>query len=316
MFKVRSTSLDFGKISQQPLDLLLENGCEFDTVKVNAESEAEGMEVIKDVDVLIVGLQRITEKVLESANRLKVIGRCGTGLDNIDLKAADSRGISVVYAPGSNAHSVADFAIGLMLALARKIPLIERKTKSGEWKRFIGNEIWGKTLGIFGLGEIGSNVAKRARGFDMNIIAYDVIKNESSARKLGVEYKSKEDILKESDFITIHLPLTEETRNLISEPELKAMKKTSIVINTARGGIIDEGALYRALKEEWIAGAALDVFENEPPVPGPLFEMDNFIPCPHLAGITMEALIRVHMTVARDILAVLNGKMPEFPANK
>jgi len=272
--------------------------------------------VARDADVLVVGLQRITEKVLDAAKRLKVIGRCGVGLDNIDLKAAGARGIPVVYTPGANAQTVADLTLGLMLALARKIPQADRMTRGGQWKRIMGNDVWGKTLGICGLGQIGFNVAKRAKGFDMNIIAYDLFENVPLAKESGIQYKSKAEILGESDFITLHLPLTPETRGFISDDDLRAMKKTAILVNTSRGGIVDEKALYVALKEGKIAGAALDVFEHEPPGKTPLVELDNFIGCPHIGGITTEAIGRIGMTVAQDIVSVLKGQTPKFPANK
>jgi D-3-phosphoglycerate dehydrogenase / 2-oxoglutarate reductase len=316
MYKVKSTSLDFGKMGREPIDLLIANGCEFESVQIDGNSEEQGIEVVKDADVLVVGLQRITERVLDSARRLKVIGRCGVGLDNIDLKAAGARGIPVVYTPGANAQTVADLALGLMLALARKMTQADRMTRSGEWKRIMGNDVWGKTLGIFGLGQIGFNVAKRAKGFDMNIIAYDLFENVPLARELGIEYKSKAEILREADFITLHLPLNPETLGFISDGDLKAMKKNAVLVNTSRGGIVDEKALYLALKEEKIAGAALDVFEHEPPGKTPLVQLDNFIGCPHIGGITTEAISRIGMTVARDIVSVLKGQTPKFLANK
>lgn len=316
MYKVKSTSLDFGKMDRDPIDFLIKNGCEFESVQIDANSEEQGIEVAKDADVLVVGLQRITERVLDAAKRLKVIGRCGVGLDNIDLKAAGARGIPVVYTPGANAQTVADLTLGLMLALARKIPQADRMTRGGEWKRIMGNDVWGKTLGIFGLGQIGFNVAKRAKGFDMNIIAYDLFENVPLARELGIEYKSKAEILREADFITLHLPLNPETLGFISDGDLKAMKKNAVLVNTSRGGIVDEKALYRALKEGEIAGGALDVFEHEPPGKTPLVELDNFIGCPHIGGITVEAIGRIGMTVSRDIVSVLKGQTPKFPANK
>ena len=316
MIKVKSTSLDFGKMDRAPIDLLIANGCEFESLQIDANSEEQGIEVVSDADVLVVGLQRITEKVLDAAKRLKVIGRCGVGLDNIDLKAAGARGIPVVYTPGANAQTVADLTLGLMLALARKIPQADRMTRGGQWKRIMGNDVWGKTLGICGLGQIGFNVAKRAKGFDMNIIAYDLFENVPLAGELGIEYKNKAEILREADFITLHLPLTPETRGFISDDDLRAMKKTAILVNTSRGGIVDEKALYVALKEGKIAGAALDVFEHEPPGKTPLVELDNFIGCPHIGGITTEAIGRIGMTVAQDIVSVLKGQTPKFPANK
>jgi D-3-phosphoglycerate dehydrogenase len=315
MYKVKSTSLDFGKMGREPIDLLIANGCEFESVPIDANSEEQGIAVVKDADVLVVGLQRITERVLEAAGRLRVIGRCGVGLDNIDLRAAGARGIPVVYTPGANAQTVADLTLGLMLALARKITQADRMTRDNQWKRIMGNDVWGKTLGIFGLGQIGANVARRAKGFDMNIVAYDVVQNVPLARELGVEYRTKADILARSDFITLHLPLNPETRGFIGNGELNTMKKTAVLVNTSRGGIVDEKALYRALREGEIAGAALDVFQQEPPGNTPLVELDNFIGCPHIGGITVEAIARIGMTVARDIVAVLKGQTPQFPAN-
>ena len=316
MIKVKSTSLDFGKMDRGPVDLLIANGCELESVQIDANSEQQGIEASRDADVLVVGLQKITEKVLDAAKRLRVIGRCGVGLDNIDLKAAGARGIPVVYTPGVNAQAVADLALGLMLALARKIPQADRMTKSAEWKRIMGNDVWGKTLGICGLGQIGFNVAKRARGFDMNVIAYDLLENPCLAQEHGIRYKSKAEILGESDFITLHLPLTPQTRGFIGMDDLRVMKKTAILVNTSRGGIVDEKALYAALKEGEIAGAALDVFEHEPPGKTPLVELDNFIGTPHIGGITAEALGQIGMTVARDIVSVLKGQAPQFLANK
>ena len=316
MIKVKSTSLDFGKMDRDPIDLLIANGCEFESVQIDVHSEEQGIEVAKDADVLIVGLQRITGRVLDAATRLKVIGRCGVGLDNIDLKAAGARGIPVVYTPGANAQTVADLTLGLLLALARKIPQADRMTRGGQWKRIMGNDLWGKTLGICGLGQIGFNVAKRAKGFDMNVIAYDLFENPSLAGELGIRYKSKAEILGESDFITLHLPLTPETRGFIGIDDLRAMNKSAILVNTSRGGIVDEKALYTALKEGEIAGAALDVFEHEPPGKTPLVELDNFIGTPHIGGITTEALGRIGMTVARDIVSILKGQKPKFPANR
>lgn len=316
MYRVISTSLDFGKTSQKPIEYLLKNQCMYESVQVDASSEQDGVEVVKGTDVLIVGLQRISKNVLEAADRLKVIGRCGAGLDNIDLQAAGARGIPVVYTPGANAHSVADYAIGLMLALTRQLTLIDRSTRGGTWRRVIANDMWSKTLGIFGLGQIGGKVAQRAKGFDMPVIAFDIVENRALAEKLGVTFKSKEEVLKEADFISLHLPLTEQTRQFIGKPDLAKMKENAFLVNTARGELVDENALYDALKEKRIAGAALDVFAKEPPDNSPLFQLDNFIGCPHLAGITQEAIERIGMSVAQDVVAVLKGKKPRYLANR
>jgi D-3-phosphoglycerate dehydrogenase len=315
MFKVRSLSPDFGRIATEPLDLLIKHNCQFETVLVKGGRPEELIEAVKGVDALVVGLQRITKEVLEQADCLKVIGRHGVGVDNVDLQAAERIGIPVVYAPGANAQAVADLAVGLMLALSRSIPLADRTTKQGEWMKIVGTEIWGKTLGIFGLGQIGLNVAQRVRGFDMTVIAHDVVQDFSAARRFGVSYESKETVLASSDIITLHLPLLDATRNFISKPELKSMKNTSMLINTSRGGIVNEDALYTGLCEGWIQGAASDVFKTEPPGSNPLLDLDNFIATPHLGGITREGLHRVGMTIAEDMVAVLEGRIPKFPAS-
>lgn len=316
MYRVLSTSNDFGVVDEEPVNLLRQHDCEFQSMPVGKASEERMIELVKDLDVIVVGLQPITERVVDAAVSLKVIGRHGAGVDNIDLKATGERGIPVVNAPGANAHSVADLTIGLMIALARKISVADRNTKESNWKNTIGTEIYGKTLGIFGLGEIGFKVAARAQGFNMNLIAFDVVKNEALAREMGITYKDRRNVLEEADVITLHLPLVEETKGFVSEEELKAMKKTSILINTARGGIVDEKALFRALQEGWIAGAALDVFEKEPSIENPLFQLDTFIATPHMGGVTYEALTRTGMAVAKDIVAVLQGQAPVNLANK
>ncbi|MHB8770061.1 MAG: phosphoglycerate dehydrogenase [Syntrophales bacterium] len=315
MIKVTSTSLDFGKLDRAPIDLLVANGCEFESVPVDANSEEQAIAVVKDADVLVVGLQRITARVLAAAGRLRVIGRCGVGLDNVDLKAAGERGIPVVYTPGANAQTVADLTLGLMLALCRKITQADRMTRENQWKRIMGNDLWGKTLGICGLGQIGANVARRAKGFDMEVVAYDVVQNVALARELGIQFVDKADILARADFLTLHLPLTPQTQGFIADGELRAMKKTAFLVNTSRGGVVDEAALCRALKAGEIAGAALDVFTQEPPGNTPLVELDNFIGSPHIGGITVEAIGRIGMTVARDIVAVLKGQAPQHLAN-
>jgi D-3-phosphoglycerate dehydrogenase len=316
MYKVISTSLDFGKTSQRPIEYLEENQCAYESVQVNATSEQDGIKVVKGTDAIIVGLQRISHKVLEAADRLKVIGRCGVGLDNIDLESAGARGIPVVYTPGANAQTVADYAVGLMLALTRQITLVDRSIRKGSWKRVIAQDMWAKTLAICGLGQIGCKVAQRAKGFDMHVIAFDIVENRAAAEKLGVTFKSKDEVLREADFVSLHLPLTEETRGFISKQDLAKMKENAFLVNTARGGLVDENALYTALKEKQIAGAALDVFAKEPPEGSPLFELDNFIGSPHLGGISKEAIERIGMSVAQDVVAVLKGKKPQFLANK
>ena len=281
-------------------------------------TEEELKQVIRDVDALIVGIDRITDEVLKHANRLKVIANHGVGFDNIDLEAATKRGIPVVYSPHANADSVADFTLGLIIALLRKIVDAHLATKSGKFrlKKFLGVELCNKVIGIIGFGQIGSRVAQRALSFGMKVITYDPYVKEEVLAKFNARKVSLEELLRTSDIVTIHVPLTEKTRNLIGEKELKLMKSGAVLINTARGGIVNENALYKALREGWIAGAAIDVYEKEPPSKdNPLFKLDNIIVTPHIAFFTKEAVRRMDMMIAQDIVNVLQGKKPKNIAN-
>ena len=240
------------------------------------------------------------------------------GFDNIDLEAATKRGIPVVYSPHANADTVADFTLGLIIALLRKIVDAHLATKSGKFrlKRFLGVELCNKVIGIIGFGQIGSRVAQRALSFGMKVITYDPYVKEEVLAKFNARKVSLEELLRTSDIVTIHVPLTEKTRNLIGEKELKLMKSGAVLINTARGGIVNENALYKALREGWIAGAAIDVYEKEPPSKdNPLFKLDNIIVTPHIAFFTKEAVRRMDMMIAQDVVSVLQGKKPKNIAN-
>ncbi len=275
-------------------------------------------EEIRDADAIIVrSSTKLTKDILNNAQKLKVIARAGVGVDNIDLEEATKKGIIVVNAPDASSVAVAELTIGLMLALARNIIYANNSLKEKKWekKKLKGIELRGKTLGIIGLGRIGSQVAKRAKAFDMNVIAYDPFVTEEYAKRLGVKLVDFETLLKESDFITIHVPLTEKTRNMITKREIEKMKDGVFIINCARGGIINEKDLYEALKSGKIAGAALDVFENEPPFDSPLLELDNVIVTPHIGGNTKEAQKLACMMVCEDIERVLNGIPPINPVN-
>jgi D-3-phosphoglycerate dehydrogenase len=245
------------------------------------------------------------------------VGRAGIGVDNIDLEAATERGIVVVNAPTGNIISAAEHAIALMMALARHIPDASASLKSGHWdrKRFMGLEVRGKTLGILGLGQVGSEVTRRARGLEMRVIAHDPFVPEERARALGIELVPFQQLLRESDFLTVHTTLSEKTRSLIGEAELKEMKPTARLINTARGGIVNEEALEKALSEGRLAGAALDVFEKEPLTDHPLFGNEQVIATPHLGASTAEAQERVSQDVAEQIIAVLKGEPAQYAVN-
>ena len=255
---------------------------------------------------------QVDAELLQAARRLQVVGRCGAGLDNVDVQTASDLGIVVTAAPEENSVSVAEFVMGLMLSLARQIPAADRATRSGRWNRLglAANELFRKTLGLVGLGRIGMRVALRARAFQMNILAYDPFLTpvRAAVTETDATLVDREELLARSDFLSIHLPLTDATRHFFDRDAFARMKPTAYLINTSRGGIIDEDALVEALEEKRIAGAALDVRATEPPTTGRIEEMHNVIVTPHFAGLTAEAQDRVTAAVARDVSAVLKGE--------
>jgi len=274
--------------------------------------------IIGDYDALIVRSQtKVVAEIIESGRELKVIGRAGVGIDNIDVDAATKRGIVVVNAPTGNIIAAAEHTIALMLALARNVPQANSYLKSGKWRRedFVGTEIRNKTLGIIGLGNIGSEVAKRVQSLEMCVIAYDPFVSKDYARNLKVELVSLEQLLKQADFITLHVPLTAATKKIIGGKELAKIKPTARIINCARGGVIDEEALIKALEAGKIAGAAFDVFDHEPVTDSPLFKEDKIIVTPHLGASTVEAQTSVAKDVAQEVLAVLQGQFSKYAVN-
>jgi len=246
---------------------------------------------------------KVTAKLLETARNLKVIGRAGIGVDNVDVPAATARGIIVMNTPFGNSITTAEHAISLMLALARQIPEADASTRAGKWEKnkFLGVEIFGKTLGVIGCGNIGAIVADRALGMKMKVVAYDPYLSAERAVDLGVEKLSLEELLQRADFVTLHTPLTEKTRNIISADSLALTKKGVRLINCARGGLIDEAALFDALKSGQVAGAALDVFASEPATDSPLFALPNVVCTPHLGASTSEAQENVALQVAEQM---------------
>lgn len=290
-------------------------------IRVDIENKMPGEELIKiigDYDAMIVrSATKVTAQLLEHAAKLKIIGRAGVGVDNIDLKAATNKGIIVVNAPDGNTIAAAEHTMAMMLALSRKIPAAAAKLKEGVWnkKAFLGVELRNKVLGIIGLGRIGSAVAKRAMAMEMGILAYDPYISAENAANLGVEIVTLDQLLREADFITVHMPLTKETRHMIDAEALEKVKDGVRIINCARGGIIDEEALYEALKSGKVAGAALDVFEKEPNTDSPLYQLENFIATPHLGASTVEAQINVAVDVAKEIADYLQGSMVKNAVN-
>lgn len=273
---------------------------------------------IGDYEALVVRSQtNVSARVIEAGKKLQVIARAGVGVDNIDLEAATRCGVVVVNAPTGNTISAAEHTIALMLAMVRNIPQGNSSLKAGEWRRkdFIGTEVRNKTVGIVGLGKVGSAVARRALGLEMRVIAHDPFVSSDYARNLGVELVSLDELLKESDFVTVHTPLTKATTSLIGAKELTLVKPTTRFINTARGGIINEEALVQAIEEGRIAGAAIDVFSEEPPGESNLVKNEKILVTPHLGASTAEAQINVALDVADQILAISKGQPARYAVN-
>ena len=278
----------------------------------------ELLDAMGDYEALIVRSEtKVTAEVIQAGVKLQVIGRAGVGVDNIDVDAATQRGIVVVYAPTGNTISAAELAIGLMFAMARNIPQAHASMKQGLWRRsaLVGVELRNKTLGIIGLGRVGSAVARRALELEMKILAYDPFVSEEMARNLGIEVASFKDVLKRSDFITVHVPLTDVTRSLIGPDEIALCKRGVRFVNTARGGVIDEQALYDAVESGHVAGAAIDVFTEEPVKDSPLLKSDKIVVTPHLGASTEEAQTNVAVDVAQEVLAVLQGMPARYAVN-
>jgi D-3-phosphoglycerate dehydrogenase len=274
--------------------------------------------IIGDYEALLVRSQtQVTADVIAAGLKLQVIGRAGVGIDNIDVDEATRRGIVVVNAPTGNTVSAAEHTLALMLALARHIPQASTALKSGSWQRskYMGTELRGKTLGIIGLGNVGSEVARRGRAFEMKVIGCDPFVSEDMAASLQTELVPMERLLRESDFITLHLPLTPQTKGLIGPKELAMVKPTARIINCARGGLIDEALLAKAVEEKMIAGAAVDVFPEEPTTESVLFNIDEVIVTPHLGASTAEAQALAARDVAEQVVAVFNGQPPRYAVN-
>ena len=304
-------------------DPIAEEGLEvlrkYAQVDVKLKLAAEELKtIIGKYDAIVVrsGTQ-VSAKTIKSAKRLKVIGRAGVGTDNIDIDAATKKGIMVVNTPTSNTISTAEHTIALMLALARSISKADSLLKSGVWQRgkLIGTELRGKTLGIIGLGNVGSEVAKRAQAFEMNLIAHDPFVSVSYANALKVNLVTLEQLFGEADFISLHVPLTEKTEGLIGAKELAKMKPTARIINAARGGLVDEEVLVKAIECGEIAGAAFDAFSTEPLTASPLFKDDRVIVTPHLGASTFEAQTNIAKDIAGQIIAALQGQFCEYAVN-
>jgi D-3-phosphoglycerate dehydrogenase len=272
----------------------------------------ELLERVKDYDILVVrSATKVTADVIAAGKKLRIVARAGVGLDNIDVEAAKARNIKVINAPEAPTIAVAELVIGHMLSFARQIPRADAGTKQGRWekKELMGTELRGKTLGIIGTGQIGQAVGHRAKAFQMRLLLCDVVQNREFAEQTGGEYVDMETLLRESDYITLHVPLLPSTKQMIGKRELELMKPTAVLVNTSRGKIIDEKSLIEALQNKRIAGACLDVYETEPPVDSPLFKLSNVVLTPHVGASTVEAQRDAAVIVAKKIKdAIVGGR--------
>ena len=298
---------------------LTDHGCE---IKMGSGISVKIMkEEVKDCDAILVRTAQLSAEVIEAGPKLKVIGRHGVGVDNIDFKRAEELGIWVTNAPESNAGSVAEYTIGMIISLARNFLTCDRKLRSGNFgirNQLKGADLDGKTLGIIGLGRVGTQVAKKAAaGLNMKIIGFDPYMSQDRVAAEVQLVDNWDYLFKEADFISMHLPATNETRNIVGKKEFELMKSTAYLINAARGETVDEGELVKALRERKIAGAGLDVFAKEPPDnDNPLFALDNVILSPHNAALTRECMDRMALHAAMGIDEVLSGKTPTWPVNQ
>lgn len=316
MYKILITARTFGKYNDLPYKILKDNGCEFLCLPYDGGDLTKQLaDHIVDADGIIAGLEPYDVELLHSARKLKVISRYGVGYDKIDLAAARAKNIDVTNTPGANEDAVADLTIALMLAACRSIPYMDCTIKKGASVRPTGTEMWKKTLGVIGLGRIGKGVVKRAKGFQMNILCCDLYPDEAFAKEYGVTNCDLDTLLRSSDFITIHTPLTEDTRNMLNTKQFQMMKKNAVIVNTARGGIINEDALYRALTNGTILAAGLDATVCEPPTSSPLAKLENCILTPHAGAATYEAAHSMSMMATENMISVLNGVGCKYVVN-
>lgn len=315
---ITAEALSIESVGALALSRLRDAGCEvMHAPKYGPLTEAELLPQLEGIDAILAGMDHYTAEVLASkqAEQLKIISRWGIGIDAVNLVAAEAQGIVVANTPGLLNHAVADYAIGLLLAMARRIPQGSHSLQAGRWESEWGPDLGGQTLGLVGCGGIGQAVAKRARGFDMRVLGYDPAPSPEAAR-LGIEFVSLDRLLAESDFVSLHSALTPNTRGLIGEAQLRAMKPSAMLINTARGAVVDETALGRALREGWIAGAALDVFVVEPlPADHPLHAVPNLLLTPHQASLGYGSGAKVSAAAVEAVLDVRAGRRPRWVVN-
>ena len=311
------TTRSFRRVEGQHKEILREAGYELiDSPHNRPLTAAELRDVLVDMDGAILGVDDCNAEALSRANRLKVISRFGIGIDKVDLETATQKGIVVTNTPGANSVAVAELAIALMFALARNIPQHHAKVVNGDFSPITGTEITGSVLGLIGLGRIGLEVAKRANALGMTVLYRDPMQIDSTIKQeLNLREVTLKTLLAESDFVSLHLPLLDSTKNMIDASVLEQMKTSAFLINTARGGLVDEQALYDVLHQGKIAGAGFDTFQQEPPTGSPLLTLENFIATPHTASATLQTTLKMGLLAAENALAVLQGERPEHVVN-
>jgi len=307
------TSRSFGQVVPVGKELLISSGFKLRRISPTPGSPLSPKDLAavvrrEDPYAIVCGAEPITGDVLAASKKLRLVVKHGIGVDNIDLDAATSLDIVVAYTPDTNTEAVADLTIGLMLVLLRGICRANSSTRQGGWDRYVGHELGAITVGLIGTGKIGSAVARRLSPFGTNIVGYDLAPNATLTSKYGLRYVSLDELLSTADIVSLHVPLTKETRGMIGAKELSLMKSSAYLVNTARGELVDEEALYEYLKSHRIAGAALDVFSKEPPRGNPLLQLDNVIVTPHIGAYTYEAMERMDRVAAETIVAFAQGK--------
>ncbi len=309
MAKVLITTVPFGENNRLPLDLLEKAKIQYQINPYGKKlTEDQLSELIRDIDVLVAGTEPITDKVMAQAQKLKFISRVGIGLDSIDLIAARERGIKVSYTPDAPAPAVAELALCMMLSLLRSVHVSNQQMRQGNWKRIFGRRLAGTTVGIIGVGRIGTHLLRLMRGFGkIRVLVNDILPNRELDREFEIEWVTKEKIYREADVISLHLPLTPLTRGMICREQLLQMKKDALIINTSRGGIINEKDLYNVMKEDCLGGAAIDVFENEP-YKGELFEIDRCLLTAHMGSMSVDCRSQMEIEATEEAVRFLAGK--------
>ncbi|KKM08790.1 hypothetical protein SY88_22030 [Clostridiales bacterium PH28_bin88] len=306
----------FGEFCGEGMQVLKEAGLEIrENPYRRPPGPAELAHLLEGMDAVIISPDNIiTGDLIRETRGLKVIATRSVGYEHIDVQTAVEAGVIVTYTPWTNHQATADHAFALMLAVSRRVAEADRIVRAGRWKRVIGTDVWGKTLGLIGMGAVGQAMARRARGFDMRVLYHNRTRREDLEKELGLEYAPLDSLLQGADFVSLHLSLTPETRGIIGKRELALMKPEAILVNTARGGLVDQAALDWALKERRIAGAGLDVFEQEPmEARSPLVELDHVVLTPHISGATYEAIAAMGRVVAEDVVRVLRHELPLHP---